>query len=186
MISIPVAVVCWINPPHPACGFRFPRHHQDFGTFFGRPENPILNLDLPRLNPGGLIYPSSLTPKNSSKFLQVAVQGTLEAKKTLRQPLETLGSPVADQLYQQTKVAHLMLVAIFCTAIPSRGFFKETPRIDGSGGKWRFLPRLWEKGGIFVYFCPFGVFFFELHSRTLGFDIGIFCWFIPPKKILVA
>ena len=29
------------------------------------------------------------------------------------------------------------------------------------------------------HFCPFGVFFLELHCKTPGFDIGICCWFIP-------
>ena len=111
----------------------------------------------------------------SSKFLQVAVQGTLEAKKTLRQPLETLGSPVADQLYQQTKVAHLMLMAIFCMVIPSRGFLKKLPGLMVQVENGAFFHDYGRKGD----FCPVGVFFLELHSRTLGFDIGIFCWFIP-------
>ncbi len=91
----------------------------------------------------------------------MAVQGTLEAKKTLRQPLDTLRGPVTDQLYQQTKVAHLM-VAIFVEEL-----FPETP-INDKGGYLAIF-------GIFTLLVRWKMENHILKGKDSIGDIPIFC-----------
>lgn len=137
------------------------RHHQDLGEHFSATATPNSKFS---------------DPKKFVQFLQVAIQGTLEAKKTLRQPLETLGSPVPHQLYQQTKVAHLTAWwPFFSTAIPSRGFCKEKlPGLMVQVENGAVFHDFWEKGSFLSLWVFFWSFTTEPPALTWAFSVGSF------------
>lgn len=78
------SISCMLDQPpltqHAVSGFLVTT--RIFGTVFWATENPILNLDLPRLNPGRLTYPSSLnTKKCRPNFSKWPFKGHWKRKK---------------------------------------------------------------------------------------------------------
>lgn len=57
-------------------------------------------------------------------------------------------------------------------------FSKKLPRLMVQVENSAFFHDYGRKEAFLYIFVPLGS-FLELHSRTPGFDIGIFCWFIP-------
>ena len=153
-----------------------------FGTVFWATENPILNLDLPRLNPGRLTYPSSLTTKKCRpNFSKWPFKGHWKRKKLCANHWRRWEAQSRTNCTNKQKLLTSCWWPFFVRRFLQEVFLKKLPQLMVQVENGAFFHDYQRR-----HFCPFGVFFLELHCKTPGFDIGIFCWFIPPKKILVA